>query len=44
VTDTAEKKALPEAESTDKPDFCSNCGTPVDKDAEFCKKCGKKII
>jgi len=43
VTATPAKKALPEAESKDKPNFCPKCGAPVDKDAEFCKKCGSKL-
>ena len=37
------EKALPESEAKDKPNFCPKCGNPVDKDAEFCKKCGKKL-
>ena len=43
VPATPAKKVLPEAEPTEKPGFCSKCGSPVDKDAEFCKKCGKKL-
>jgi ribosomal protein L40E len=38
-----EKKALTEAESTEKPNFCPKCGAPVEKDAAFCKKCGTKL-
>ena len=44
VTETVEKKALTEAKSTEKPNFCPNCGAPVEKDAAFCKKCGKKLV
>jgi membrane protease subunit (stomatin/prohibitin family) len=36
-------KALPGAEAKDKPNFCPKCGNPVDVDADFCKKCGKKL-
>lgn len=39
----AVKKALPKAEPAEKPGFCSKCGSPVDKGAEFCKKCGNKL-
>lgn len=43
VAATVEQKALPEAESAEKPSFCPKCGSPVEKDADFCKKCGKKL-
>lgn len=43
VAATVEQKALTEAESAEKPSFCPKCGSPVEKDAEFCKKCGKKL-
>ncbi len=43
VTETVKKKALKEAKSTEKPNFCPNCGAPVEKDAVFCKKCGKNL-
>lgn len=39
----ASAKVLPEAEAKDKPNFCPKCGNPVDVDADFCKKCGKKL-
>lgn len=39
----SKKKALAKTESTDKPNFCPKCGTPVDQGAEFCKKCGTKL-
>ncbi len=39
----APEKALPGAEAKDKPNFCPKCGNPVDVDADFCKKCGKKL-
>ncbi|MCX6005345.1 MAG: zinc ribbon domain-containing protein, partial [Chloroflexi bacterium] len=44
VAATVEKKALTEAETTDKPNFCPKCGASVEKDATFCKKCGKKLV
>jgi hypothetical protein len=44
VAAAPEKKALPEGESKDRPNFCPKCGAPVDADAEFCKKCGRKLI
>ena len=44
VTATVEKEALTEAESTDQANFCPKCGAPVEKDAVFCKKCGKKLV
>jgi hypothetical protein len=40
---TPEKKALPEAESKEKPNFCPKCGSPVDEGSGFCKKCGNKL-
>ncbi|MHB8085928.1 MAG: putative Ig domain-containing protein [Dehalococcoidia bacterium] len=43
VAATVEKKSLTETESTEKPNFCPKCGAPVEKDAEFCKKCGTKL-
>jgi hypothetical protein len=43
VSATPEKTALPEAEPTRNPDFCPNCGNPVDREAKFCKKCGNKL-
>jgi zinc-ribbon domain/Putative Ig domain len=41
---TDEKTVLHETGSSDRPNFCPNCGAPVDKDAEFCKKCGTKLV
>lgn len=39
--------ATPKTEQTaitpERPNFCPNCGAPAEKDAAFCKKCGKKI-
>ena len=43
VSATPEKKALPEAEAKDKPNFCPKCGNPVDAGASFCQKCGNKL-
>jgi len=43
VSATPEKKALPEAEPKEKPNFCPKCGNPVDEGAGFCKKCGNKL-
>jgi hypothetical protein len=38
----AEKQGVTETGSNAKPNFCPNCGAPVEKDAAFCKKCGVK--
>jgi len=43
VSATPAKKALPEAEQKEKPNFCPKCGSPVDEGAGFCKKCGNKL-
>jgi hypothetical protein len=43
VSAMPEKKALPEAEQKNKPNFCPKCGSPVDEGSEFCKKCGNKL-
>jgi len=43
VVAAGEKKALTEGEP-ERPNFCPKCGSPVDKDAEFCKKCGNKLV
>jgi len=38
VKEAASKAKKPAAEN-----FCPKCGNPVDKDADYCKKCGKKL-
>jgi len=43
VSAIPEKKALPEAEQKDKPNFCPKCGSAVDEGSGFCKKCGNKL-
>ena len=40
---TEVKEATPKAKKTAAENFCSKCGNPVDKDADYCKKCGKKL-
>jgi ribosomal protein L40E len=44
VAASDEKKALTEAGSKEKPNFCPKCGASVEKDATFCKNCGKKLV
>ncbi|MDD5311525.1 MAG: putative Ig domain-containing protein [Dehalococcoidia bacterium] len=44
VAATDEQKALSESGSKEKPNFCPKCGAPVEPDASFCKKCGKKLL
>jgi heme/copper-type cytochrome/quinol oxidase subunit 2 len=38
AAETVVNKASSKAEN-----FCPKCGNPVDKDADYCKKCGKKL-
>jgi len=42
-TTPAEKKALPEAEEKEKPNFCPKCGNKVLPGATFCANCGAKL-
>lgn len=37
ITANAIKRGL-----TDEKEYCKHCGTLIDKDSMFCKKCGKK--
>jgi len=40
---TGVKKASSKAKKPVAENFCPKCGNPVDKDADYCKKCGKKL-
>jgi hypothetical protein len=40
---TEVKEASSKAKKTAAENFCPKCGNPVDKDADYCKKCGKKL-
>lgn len=44
TTTSGTKETISKADSGDKPNFCPNCGAPVEKDAVFCKKCGNKLV
>jgi len=43
ATGTGVKEASSKAKETAAENFCPKCGNPVDKDAGYCKKCGKKL-
>jgi heme/copper-type cytochrome/quinol oxidase subunit 2 len=43
ATGTGVKEAASEAKETAAENFCPKCGNPVDKDADYCKKCGRKL-
>ena len=43
ATGTGVKEASSKAKETAAENFCPKCGNPVDKDADYCKKCGKKL-
>jgi len=40
---TGGKKASSRTKKTAAENFCPKCGNPVDKDADYCRKCGKKL-
>jgi hypothetical protein len=40
---TGVTEASSKAKKTAAENFCPKCGNPVDKDADYCKKCGKKL-
>jgi len=40
---TGVKEASSKAKKPAAKNFCPKCGAPVDKDAGYCKKCGKKL-
>ena len=43
ATGTGVKEASSKAKETAAENFCPKCGNPVDKDADYCKKCGRKL-
>jgi hypothetical protein len=43
ATGTGVKEASSKAKKSASKNFCPKCGTPVDKDAGYCGKCGKKL-
>jgi len=43
ATGTEVKEAASKAKKPAAENFCPKCGNPVDKDAGYCKKCGKKL-
>lgn len=44
VTAAGPKEDVSKADSGEGPNFCPKCGSPIEKDAVFCKKCGNKLV
>ncbi|MBN1375883.1 MAG: zinc-ribbon domain-containing protein [Dehalococcoidia bacterium] len=43
ASDGETETAVAKEDTGDRPNFCPKCGAPVEQDADFCKKCGRKL-